>query len=201
MKQALIALALLASASSASAANLVVNGGFETGDFSGWSSTGDTDGTFVRHTRRSGAWGAFLQTSNGYHHLDQSISTVAGHTYAVSFYLFSEQAAVGTANNFFNATFYGTDLVTFTNGPEFDYTPFGGTVTASSNSTLLAFNSRHPAGFFGTGFFALDDVDVTDLTPTGGGGGAVPEPASWAMMIVGFGAAGAMIRRRKAVLA
>lgn len=33
------------------------------------------------------------------------------------------------------------------------------------------------------------------------GQGAVPEPATWAMMIVGFGAAGSMIRRRKAVVA
>ena len=32
----------------------------------------------------------------------------------------------------------------------------------------------------------------------GGGAGAVPEPASWALMIVGFGAAGAMLRRRRA---
>lgn len=32
-------------------------------------------------------------------------------------------------------------------------------------------------------------------------GGAVPEPATWAMMIIGFGAAGSMIRRRKAVAA
>jgi len=31
--------------------------------------------------------------------------------------------------------------------------------------------------------------------------GAVPEPATWAMMIIGFGAAGSMIRRRKAVVA
>jgi hypothetical protein len=29
-----------------------------------------------------------------------------------------------------------------------------------------------------------------------GGGGAVPEPATWAMMILGFGAAGAVLRRR-----
>ena len=29
----------------------------------------------------------------------------------------------------------------------------------------------------------------------------VPEPATWAMMIIGFGAAGSMIRRRKAVIA
>jgi hypothetical protein len=29
----------------------------------------------------------------------------------------------------------------------------------------------------------------------------VPEPATWAMMIIGFGAAGSMIRRRRAVVA
>ena len=34
----------------------------------------------------------------------------------------------------------------------------------------------------------------------GGAGGAVPEPASWALMIVGFGAAGAMLRRRRAAV-
>lgn len=33
------------------------------------------------------------------------------------------------------------------------------------------------------------------------GGGAVPEPATWAMMIGGFGAAGAALRRRKLALA
>ena len=32
-------------------------------------------------------------------------------------------------------------------------------------------------------------------------GGAVPEPATWAMMIIGFGAAGSMIRRRKVAVA
>jgi len=41
---------------------------------------------------------------------------------------------------------------------------------------------------------------VTDIGG-GGSGAAVPEPATWAMMIVGFGAAGAMMRRRKAVIA
>lgn len=35
----------------------------------------------------------------------------------------------------------------------------------------------------------------------GGGNGAVPEPATWAMMILGFGAAGTMLRRRRALVA
>ncbi len=39
--------------------------------------------------------------------------------------------------------------------------------------------------------FALDDI-VFDTTRPG-----VPEPASWALMICGFGAAGSMLRRRR----
>ena len=60
---------------------------------------------------------------------------------------------------------------------------------------MLLFRSSNDGGYF-----YLDDVEVTDLGPVGGTGG-VPEPASWALMIMGFGAAGAMIRRRKAVAA
>jgi len=44
---------------------------------------------------------------------------------------------------------------------------------------------------------------VDDLTfgPTGltGGGGAIPEPTTWALLIGGFGMAGAMLRRRRAL--
>lgn len=36
---------------------------------------------------------------------------------------------------------------------------------------------------------------------TGWGGGAVPEPATWTMMILGFGAVGAVLRRKRAVAA
>lgn len=34
-----------------------------------------------------------------------------------------------------------------------------------------------------------------------GGGNAIPEPGAWALMILGFGAAGTMLRRRRALLA
>ncbi len=49
---------------------------------------------------------------------------------------------------------------------------------------------------FGTGSTNAFEFDGLAATIT-----AVPEPATWAMMILGFGAAGAMIRRRNAVLA
>ena len=43
---------------------------------------------------------------------------------------------------------------------------------------------------------------VGDCSGGGGGGqGGVPEPASWAMMILGFGGVGAMLRRRRPYLA
>lgn len=37
---------------------------------------------------------------------------------------------------------------------------------------------------------------VVTFTPDMVGGGAVPEPSAWALMILGFGGAGAMLRRR-----
>jgi opacity protein-like surface antigen len=44
--------------------------------------------------------------------------------------------------------------------------------------------------------FRLGGVGPTIIDP---GGGAVPEPASWAMMMAGFGLIGATMRRRKAL--
>jgi Bacterial pre-peptidase C-terminal domain/PEP-CTERM motif len=40
------------------------------------------------------------------------------------------------------------------------------------------------------------DLSITGLTATPGVGGGVPEPATWAMMIIGFGLVGGAMRRR-----
>lgn len=49
----------------------------------------------------------------------------------------------------------------------------------------------------------VDNLKQFRLTASNGGGGgnAIPEPATWALMIMGFGSAGAMLRRRKALAA
>jgi hypothetical protein len=44
-------------------------------------------------------------------------------------------------------------------------------------------------------------VGGVQAIPGGGGGNEVPEPATWAMMIMGFGGVGAMMRRRRLTLA
>lgn len=44
-----------------------------------------------------------------------------------------------------------------------------------------------------------DPFDMYDFMAKGTQGPAVPEPATWALMILGFGAVGASVRRRRAV--
>ena len=55
---------------------------------------------------------------------------------------------------------------------------------ADSTTADLSFSSAQP-GFYGA---ALDNVSIS----------AVPEPATWALMILGFGAVGGAMRRRRA---
>jgi hypothetical protein len=60
-----------------------------------------------------------------------------------------------------------------------------------------------PLRAFMTAGLHHDDLGLfrADLTVTKFADGAVPEPASWALMILGFGLAGATLRRRRAALA
>lgn len=75
-------------------------------------------------------------------------------------------------------------------------------------------NAGDFVGIFGTGIThatlkgpSSDYVFVDNVTfgetyvGPGGGGGAVPEPAAWALMILGFGAVGVTLRQRRLVAA
>lgn len=53
------------------------------------------------------------------------------------------------------------------------------------------------SGAFGQDYSVYDNAKFKSPLDTGPGLPGVPEPATWAMMIVGFGMAGAMIRRKK----
>ncbi len=86
------------------------------------------------------------------------------------------------------------------------------TYASGSTQNIFRFNWVAPA----IGFNPLvDSTYKVNLTVNGlpggtksldayaqlGVGGAVPEPTSWALMIMGFGLAGSLIRRRKAMVA
>ena len=87
-------------------------------------------------------------------------------------------------------------------------TPFNLAPTSDSGnfSVALAPNTTYAFSFTNYGNLGgyLGDASANftiDWTIDGGGNGGVPEPASWAMLITGFGIVGAGMRRRRRVAA
>lgn len=166
----------------ASAANLVQNGNFETGDFSGWSLSGNVeytrvidfeglDETFAARVGPVGSAGVLAQT----------LVTAVGVSYEISFWLRNES----DGTNRFEASFGDTSLLLdLRDQTAFPFRRYTFVRTASNESTALRFTYRNDPSYW-----YLDSVSVTPL--------AVPEPASWAMIIAGFGLIGAASRRRR----
>jgi len=71
-----------------------------------------------------------------------------------------------------------------------NYLTFAYNFTATSETKTIQFLSNGP-DFLG---IVIDNVSITEA-------GVVPEPASWAMLLAGFGLTGAMMRRRRPVQA
>ena len=69
-------------------------------------------------------------------------------------------------------------------------------LAAGSHELSFAF-SRGGSGFGRAPFFLLDAVQGTSLATPPTGTPGVPEPATWAMLIAGFGLAGGALRRRR----
>lgn len=224
-----VSTAAIACAGGAQAAtNLLVNGGFD--DIGqgavpeGWGGlTYYTDGTHpggvflpgwtveagsVDLTATTSPWGpadmgAYSLDINGWTAgtISQTFNTVAGQTYNVTF-AYSRNAAGGpdlmsadvgvyngadllnglTVSTVNNPSLYGVEHGVIWHDDGFSFTATGATSTLR-----LAADIPGNAGVF------FDTVSVL--------GAGVPEPAAWALMIGGFGMAGAMLRRRRAALA
>lgn len=86
---------------------------------------------------------------------------------------------------------------------------FGGTSLASFSHNAVGSDSSNVNTAFDTGAGTYSVTEKYIITALSSGSersasptitlatGAIPEPASWALMILGFGGAGAMIRRRR----
>ncbi len=178
-----IAVAAVACASPAMAATIVTNGGFETGDLTGWTQFGNTGFTGVETGAASeGTRSAFFGPIGSTGGIFQTLMTTVGSLYSYSFTL----ANLGGTPSSFNASIGGTSVLSLTNPGAFAYTVYSGTFTATSAATALRFTFQQDPSFF-----RLDAISVSMIS------GAVPEPAAWAMMIGGFGLVGASLRRRR----
>ena len=161
-------------------ANLIANGGFESGDFTGWTITLAENGSnlavvpFNAHSGNYAAsFGAFLADLDA---ISQTFPTVPGTVYHLSFWLSN-----GFDNNEFRVTLGGVVVLDLIDSGTIPYTQFNFTGLATGSSMTLEFAGRNSPSFT-----TLDDVSVT----------AVPDRGS-AVSLLGFGLFGLAALRRK----
>jgi hypothetical protein len=138
-----------------SPANLVVNGGFETGDFTGWSQYGIGYVTQVSSGNPHTGNYAFI-VGNAYGTLTQTLNTVVGQTYDVSYWMASD---MGSSSISLNGTGVADSL--FYVGP---YEQITGTYTATSTSTTLEL--AVDSGYIPNDATWVDDISVTPSSQT-----------------------------------
>lgn len=182
IKPGMLALAMLASGSSlAEGPNLITNGGFETGDLTGWttsyfdfSTIGDlavgeggfpTDGDWYR-TLRSGASPA---TSS----LRQPLAGQAGHTYHYSVDL----AYTGDTPSHFSMAWDNQFIVYLIDPQPFALTRFEGTFTLVTDPSEFRISFFTPYDI-GTryNYYSIDRIIIAE----------VPEAQTWAMLAAGL---------------
>jgi hypothetical protein len=188
VKASLIGALLALSVGGAHAAtNLVTNGDFETGDLTGWSGYGwfVTNG-IADVGPNSGNDFASTGCVGFYCTLEQDVATMPGESYTLSFAFNPGLNANSGADT--HVAFGGTTVADMSGG-SLGWSDYSINVTATDSTTALVFS-----GYQNPAWNGVDDVSLTSADA-----GGVPEPATWAMMLLGLGGAGASLRRRNAV--
>ena len=214
IKSIAVAAAFCFATLSAAHADIVTNGGFETGDFSGWTVNtfgNDSDhgpvviqygqsssyptgayGEIIPAPAGGGNYGAYFSTDYAIHAISQNLALTIGTQYVLSFDVYAP--ANGLANPFdaqFAAYADNVDPLVFISsikGLAPGWNHFSAVFTATDNLNLefdFAGGGQQVNDYAPD--LVLDNVSIA----------AVPEPATWAMMILGFAfLAFAGLRRR-----
>lgn len=191
-------------ATPALAANLLVNGNFEASSRNdttppGWTNIGHVEGVINYSIGPVPAYdGAYFYDLGGYGDntgpvgdgIAQTIATVAGRKYTVTFGLSSENVS-GTSRLDVSV---GSLLTSFSSDADGRYfqRPFAtrsfGYVATGPSTTIRLVEGLNTS--FGRNDPLIDAVSFSSA--------AIPEPASWALMMAGFGMLGATLRARRA---
>jgi hypothetical protein len=180
---------LLVGAPTAFATNLLTNGSFQNGDFSGWTTGGNFGDTFVEPGPFS--WYPGDQDGDGYWAalgpvgadgtLSQTFATTAGAHYTFSFWF----ASNGDNPSDFSASWDGTSVLSLTNpNTGIPWTLFSFTETGTGSDTIQFSFADNPA------YMALDNVSVSQS------GSTTPEPSSLLLLGSGLLTVGGVIRRK-----
>lgn len=205
MRSLLVAAAAVALFPANASAAGFVNGSFESGiapgsfttvaggnttAITGWEVTGNSVDYIGSYWTAQNLSRSIDLNGNGQGGIQQTFDTVAGVLYNVSFWLAGNPdgdpvtksvlvGASGADSASYTFTFTGFDKANM------GWKNYTYSFVAASSSTTLSFASQDATSFGA----ALDNVSVA----------AVPEPATWAMMILGFGLVGGSMRRRRSI--
>jgi hypothetical protein len=181
----LVASALVSGLYATSAsAELITNGGFESGDLAGWTVSA-TENNYVGSSELDyvpfGTYALYMGCVDNLCSTSQAIATTAGQRYIFSFEYGSDGETPNEfIANFGSATlFHRTDDASITM-PGFQHHSF--TVVATGASTVVEFLGANP-----NGFLALDNVSVEAL---------VPAPGSIELFMAGIAAFGLSCRAK-----
>lgn len=171
----LTALALAGGLSSVATAELVTNGGFETGDFAGWTQVGDTGATSVWNV------GSYEGTFNAYFGpsspggITQVLSANAGDPLDVSFAYLVETDSLP---NSMSVSLGGITIFTLADHTNTAWSVFTTNIVSPVANPELTFTFTNPPSFY--------DLDAVSVN-------VVPEPTSVLML----GLAGVALLRRR----